>query len=54
MNVYAIDGADSLALIDAGWAGARRASPKRPGRLGRAVTDVRRVLVTHVHRDHYS
>jgi glyoxylase-like metal-dependent hydrolase (beta-lactamase superfamily II) len=56
VNAYAIVGPDSIALIDAGWAWADALSQLRSGlaELGAELGDVRRILVTHVHRDHYS
>ncbi|MER7006537.1 MBL fold metallo-hydrolase [Dactylosporangium sp. NPDC000555] len=56
VNVYALAAADGLVLIDAGWA-----VPESRARLvgaldglGHAPADIRRFLVTHVHRDHYT
>ncbi len=56
VNVYAIDHGDSLTLIDAGWAVAETtaALERALAELGRTFTDISRILVTHVHRDHYS
>ncbi|HEX3925018.1 MAG TPA: MBL fold metallo-hydrolase [Streptosporangiaceae bacterium] len=56
VNVYAIDHGDSLTLIDAGWAVAQTTPALESGlaALGRSFTDISRILVTHVHRDHYS
>ena len=56
VNVYALEDGDGLALIDGGWAiDAARAELERAlGVLGRDLREVRRVLVTHVHRDHYT
>ncbi len=55
VNVYAIADDDGLVLIDSGWAidAAREALDKALASLGRRMSDVRRFLVTHVHRDHY-
>jgi len=59
VNVYALthDSSDDggLVLIDSGWAveAARVALDKALATLGREISDVRRFLVTHVHRDHY-
>jgi glyoxylase-like metal-dependent hydrolase (beta-lactamase superfamily II) len=56
VNVYAVvDGAD-LVLIDSGWAiaEAKSALLKALAGLDRDMRDVRRFLVTHVHRDHYT
>lgn len=56
VNVYAIESADGLTLIDGGWAipEARAALADALRCLGYRTTDVRRVLVTHIHRDHYT
>jgi glyoxylase-like metal-dependent hydrolase (beta-lactamase superfamily II) len=56
VNVYAIDHGDSLTLIDAGWAVAETTPALERGlaELGYGFTDISRILVTHVHRDHYS
>ena len=55
VNVYALTAADHLVLIDSGWfiEAAHVALHKALAALGREVRDVRRFLVTHVHRDHY-
>jgi glyoxylase-like metal-dependent hydrolase (beta-lactamase superfamily II) len=56
VNVYAIDHGDSLTLIDAGWAVAETTPALERGlaEIGHGFTDISRILVTHVHRDHYS
>jgi glyoxylase-like metal-dependent hydrolase (beta-lactamase superfamily II) len=56
VNVYAIEDGDGLVLIDSGWAReqSRRALTAALRALGRGLADVRRFLVTHVHRDHYT
>jgi glyoxylase-like metal-dependent hydrolase (beta-lactamase superfamily II) len=56
VNVYAIDHGDCLTLIDAGWAVAETTPALERGlaALGYRFTDISRILVTHVHRDHYS
>ena len=56
VNVYALVHADDLVLIDSGWAitGARAVLDEGLAALGCSAGDVRRVLVTHVHRDHYT
>ncbi len=66
VNVYAITAEspmhgsaraddDGLVLVDAGWSVpvAREALEKAVAALGHGLHDVRRFLVTHVHRDHY-
>jgi glyoxylase-like metal-dependent hydrolase (beta-lactamase superfamily II) len=56
VNVYAISSDDGLLMVDAGWAldtsEALLASSLRS--IGYRVEDVRRFLVTHCHRDHYT
>jgi glyoxylase-like metal-dependent hydrolase (beta-lactamase superfamily II) len=56
VNVYAIADDDGLILIDSGWAiaEAREVLDKAVAALDRGLADVRRFLVTHVHRDHYA
>ena len=56
VNVYAVDDGDHVTLIDGGWAllDSERALGRALRSLGRHLTDVRRVLVTHLHRDHYT
>ncbi|XVS67166.1 MBL fold metallo-hydrolase [Actinosynnema sp. CA-299493] len=56
VNVYAVDDGDGLVLIDSGWAldAGETALESALGALGRGFEDVRRFLVTHVHRDHYT
>jgi glyoxylase-like metal-dependent hydrolase (beta-lactamase superfamily II) len=56
VNVYAIEDGDGLVLIDSGWAldAGETALESALGALGRGFEDVRRFLVTHVHRDHYT
>ncbi|MGW5241642.1 MBL fold metallo-hydrolase [Monashia sp. NPDC004114] len=56
VNVYVIEGADGLTLVDGGWAlpAAREVLERSLGALGTGIGDIRRFLVTHVHRDHYS
>lgn len=56
VNVYAIDDGDGVTLIDAGWAldEARLHLERALGNLGYDFRSIRRFLVTHVHRDHYT
>jgi glyoxylase-like metal-dependent hydrolase (beta-lactamase superfamily II) len=56
VNVYAVDDGDRLVLIDSGWALAesRAALDSALASIGRGPADVRQVLVTHIHRDHYT
>lgn len=56
INVYVVEGDDGLTLVDGGWAIPESRSLFEDGlhRLGHSVRDVRRFLVTHMHRDHYT
>ncbi|HYG93621.1 MAG TPA: MBL fold metallo-hydrolase [Nocardioides sp.] len=56
VNVYAVEGDDGLTLIDGGWAipVARELLDKCLRGVGSGFGDIRRFLVTHVHRDHYT
>jgi glyoxylase-like metal-dependent hydrolase (beta-lactamase superfamily II) len=56
VNVYALVHGDDLMLIDSGWAiaDARDVLDEGLDALGCSAGDVRRILVTHVHRDHYT
>lgn len=56
VNVYAVEDGDGLTLVDAGWAlaEARDVLAKALATLGAGFSDVRRFLVTHSHRDHYT
>jgi glyoxylase-like metal-dependent hydrolase (beta-lactamase superfamily II) len=56
VNVYAIENGSGLVLIDAGWAvaQARDLLQRMLALLGCGLGDVRRFLITHVHRDHYT
>jgi glyoxylase-like metal-dependent hydrolase (beta-lactamase superfamily II) len=56
VNVYVLATADGLTLVDAGWALAesRQVLADALAELGGGFADVRRFLVTHVHRDHYT
>jgi glyoxylase-like metal-dependent hydrolase (beta-lactamase superfamily II) len=56
VNVYVVETADGLVLIDAGWAivEARQVLEWALHQLGYGPKDVRQFLVTHAHRDHYT
>lgn len=56
VNVYALVGSDGLDLVDSGWAlaNARDTLADALASLGHQLGDVRRFLITHVHRDHYT
>lgn len=56
VNVYVIEDDDGLVLIDGGWALAesRDTLSAALASLGYRLSDIRRFLVTHLHRDHYT
>lgn len=56
VNVYAVEAAGGLVLIDSGWAlaNSRDQLERSLGAIGAGLPDVRRILVTHMHRDHYT
>lgn len=56
VNVYVLKTADGVVLVDGGWALAEARTQLVDGlsSLGFALPDVRRFLVTHAHRDHYT
>jgi glyoxylase-like metal-dependent hydrolase (beta-lactamase superfamily II) len=56
VNVYVIETDRGLVLVDGGWAipESRRLFESAIRQLGYRLTDIRRFLVTHVHRDHYT
>jgi len=55
VNVYAVEDGDRLALVDAGWhrEDSWEALRGALAEIGAQPGDVRRVLVTHIHHDHY-
>jgi glyoxylase-like metal-dependent hydrolase (beta-lactamase superfamily II) len=56
VNVYVLTGTDGPVLIDSGWAipQARELLAEGLRELGATLADIRRILVTHIHRDHYT
>lgn len=56
VNVYVLEHADGLTLVDGGWAieVARDLLDSGLASIGCSVRDIKRFLVTHVHRDHYT
>ncbi|WP_408897844.1 MBL fold metallo-hydrolase [Nocardioides sp. R1-1] len=56
VNVYVVQGDDGLTLIDGGWAipVARELLDTSLRSIGSGFGDIRRFLVTHVHRDHFT
>jgi glyoxylase-like metal-dependent hydrolase (beta-lactamase superfamily II) len=56
VNVYAMRDGDGLTFVDGGWAldSARQTLVNALAQIGAGLGDIRRFLVTHLHRDHYS
>jgi len=56
VNIYVIETDDGLTLVDGGWAipESRSLLESSLAEIGHTVRDIRRFLVTHVHRDHYT
>jgi glyoxylase-like metal-dependent hydrolase (beta-lactamase superfamily II) len=56
VNVYVLQTEDGLVCVDAGWGipESRTLFEAALASLGCGLSDVRRFLVTHVHRDHYT
>jgi glyoxylase-like metal-dependent hydrolase (beta-lactamase superfamily II) len=56
VNVYAVADGGGLTLVDGGWAleAARQALVDGLAAIGAELGDIRRFLVTHAHRDHYT
>ena len=56
VNLYAVRDGDGLVMVDSGWAlaEARELLEEAVKLLGCSLAEVRRFLVTHVHRDHYT
>jgi glyoxylase-like metal-dependent hydrolase (beta-lactamase superfamily II) len=56
VNVYVLEGDDGLTLVDAGWAMAESRSliVDALDAMSHTLRDIRSILVTHVHVDHYS
>jgi glyoxylase-like metal-dependent hydrolase (beta-lactamase superfamily II) len=55
-NVYVLEGEQGLTLVDAGWAldEAHHALSDGLASVGHKLTDIRLILATHVHADHYT
>jgi glyoxylase-like metal-dependent hydrolase (beta-lactamase superfamily II) len=56
VNVYVVQGDDGLTLIDGGWSipVARELLDTSLRSIGSGFGDIKRFLVTHVHRDHFT
>jgi glyoxylase-like metal-dependent hydrolase (beta-lactamase superfamily II) len=56
VNVYLIDDGDGPVLIDSGWTleAAQDQLEDALAGLGHGIADIARILITHMHRDHYT
>src|SRR5215469_2412325 len=56
VNTYAIDVSDGLIMIDSGWVleETKDQLKRSLARIGAGLGDVRKFLITHIHRDHYT
>jgi glyoxylase-like metal-dependent hydrolase (beta-lactamase superfamily II) len=56
VNVYLIEDGDGIVMIDGGWAlpESRRALEDAMASLGHDLAAITQILVTHIHRDHYT
>lgn len=56
VNVYAICDPTGITLVDGGWAmpASERQLTSALASIDRDISEIRRVLVTHIHRDHYT
>jgi glyoxylase-like metal-dependent hydrolase (beta-lactamase superfamily II) len=52
INVFLVEGAGGLILIDAGWAAAPAEIAAALAERGRSLIDIRRIVLTHAHPDH--
>lgn len=56
VNAYAIEAADGLVMIDSGWLldATKEQLERSLAKIGAGFGDIRKFLVTHIHRDHYT
>jgi glyoxylase-like metal-dependent hydrolase (beta-lactamase superfamily II) len=56
VNTYAIESDDGLVMIDSGWvlAESKDQLERSLAKIGAGIGDIRKFLVTHIHRDHYT
>src|SRR5918997_1412008 len=56
VNVYLIEDDGGIVMVDGGWAlpESRRALEDAMASLGHDLGEITRILVTHIHRDHYT
>ena len=51
-NAFLVDGDEGLILVDVGWLGAPARIESSVADLGRTLTDIRQIVLTHAHPDH--
>jgi len=56
VNAYAIEAGDGLVMIDSGWMleVSKDTLARSLATIGAGFGDIRRFLITHIHRDHYT
>lgn len=56
VNAYAIEASDGLVMIDSGWMldVSKDTLERSLAKIGAGFGDIRRFLITHIHRDHYT
>src|SRR5215469_6892884 len=56
VNAYAIEASDGLVMIDSGWLldATKEQLERSLGKIGAGFGDIRKFLVTHIHRAHYT
>ena len=56
VNSYAIETGDGLVMIDSGWLldVSREVLERSLASIGAGLGDIRKFLITHIHRDHYT
>src|SRR5215469_9682141 len=56
VNAYAIEAAGGLVMIDSGWLleATTDQLERSLRKIGAGFGDIRRFLITHIHRDHYT
>jgi glyoxylase-like metal-dependent hydrolase (beta-lactamase superfamily II) len=56
VNTYAIEASDGLVMIDSGWVldETKDTMERSLAKIGAGLGDIRKFLVTHIHRDHYT
>ncbi len=56
VNAYAIEASDGLVMIDSGWVleETKDTLERSLARIGAGLGDIKKFLITHIHRDHYT